>query len=114
MSKRLSVLFAGLAVAGSLGFAGQAASADAPAAPHHDSCFLSRDWEGWKSPNPNVIYVRVGVSRIYQLDLAAGSNQLQTERERSILAFARLSKTGEGQSRPVSSLFALQHTVGSV
>jgi hypothetical protein len=32
---------------------------------------------GWKSPNPNTIYVRVGVSRIYELDLSSGSNQLQ-------------------------------------
>lgn len=74
MSKRLSALCASLALAGSLGLASQAASAT-PA--HIDSCFLANDWEGWKSPNPNVIYVRVGVSRIYQLDLAAGSNQLQ-------------------------------------
>jgi hypothetical protein len=74
MSNRLSILCAGLAVAGSLGFAGQALAADAS---HHDSCFLSRDWEGWKSPSPNVIYLRVGVSRIFRLDLSAGSNQLQ-------------------------------------
>jgi hypothetical protein len=74
MSNRLSILCAGLAVAGSLGFAGQALAADAN---HSSSCFLSRDWEGWKSPSPNVIYLRVGVSRIFRLDLSAGSNQLQ-------------------------------------
>jgi hypothetical protein len=74
MSKRLSTLCACLALAGSLGIASQAASA-APA--RIDSCFLAHDWEGWKSPNPNVIYVRVGVSRIYELDLSSGSNQLQ-------------------------------------
>ena len=75
MSKRLSALCACLALSGSLGLAGHAVSAT-PAA-HTDSCFLANDWEGWKSPNPNVIYVRVGVSRIYELDLSAGSNQLQ-------------------------------------
>jgi hypothetical protein len=75
VSKRLSTLCACLAVTGSLGFAGQALSADQGYQP--DKCFLARDWEGWKSPNPNVIYVRVGVSRIYEFDLSAGSNQLQ-------------------------------------
>ncbi|MEJ0065035.1 MAG: hypothetical protein WDM85_06025 [Caulobacteraceae bacterium] len=59
---------------GSLGFASQALSATSA---RTDSCFLARDWEGWKSPSPNVIYIRVGVSRIYQIDLSAGSNQLQ-------------------------------------
>lgn len=73
MSKRLSALCAGLALAGSLGFAGSALAAGAS----HGSCFLARDWEGWKSPNPSVIYVRVGVSRIFKFDLSASSNQLQ-------------------------------------
>ena len=73
MSKRLTALCAGLALAGSFGFAGSALSAGAS----HDSCFLATDWEGWKSPSPNVIYVRVGVSRIYEFDLSSGSNQLQ-------------------------------------
>jgi hypothetical protein len=72
MLKRLSALCACLAV-GTLGFASQALSAT----PAPDNCFLSRDWEGWKSPSPNVIYLRIGVSRIFQLDLSAGSNQLQ-------------------------------------
>lgn len=74
MLKRLSLLGACLA-AGSLGFASQALSAT----PTHgtDSCFLANDWDGWKSPSPTVIYVRVGVSRIYELDLSSGSNQLQ-------------------------------------
>jgi hypothetical protein len=75
VSKRLSTLCACLAITGSLGFAGQALSAGQAYQP--DRCFLARDWEGWKSPNPNVIYVRVGVSRIYEFDLSAGSNQLQ-------------------------------------
>jgi hypothetical protein len=74
MLKRLSLLGACLA-AGSLCFATQALSATPTRAT--DNCFLANDWEGWKSPNPNVIYVRVGVSRIYEFDLSAGSNQLQ-------------------------------------
>ena len=84
MSTRLSALragplYAGLAAAGLLGFAGPAPAATPTHTDptHTDRCFLSRDWEGWKSPSPNVIYIRVGVSRVYQLDLSSGSNQLQ-------------------------------------
>jgi hypothetical protein len=73
MSKRLVALCAGLALAGSFGFASSALAAESS----HDTCFLARDWEGWKSPSPNVIYVRVGVSRIFEFDLSSGSNQLQ-------------------------------------
>ena len=73
MSKRLVALCAGLTLAGSLCLAGPALAAESS----HDTCFLSRDWEGWKSPSPNVIYVRVGVSRIYEFDLSSGSDQLQ-------------------------------------
>ncbi len=73
MSKRLVASCAGLVLAGLFGFAGSALAAETS----HNSCFLARDWEGWKSPSPDVIYVRVGVSRIYELDLSSGSNQLQ-------------------------------------
>jgi hypothetical protein len=62
-----------LAVASAIGLAGSAVAADSPGG----SCFLSRDWEGWKSPSPNVIYVKVGASRVYEFDLSSGSNQLQ-------------------------------------
>ncbi len=48
----------------------------AGAAPAHSDCFLSRDWQGWKSPAPDVIYLRVGLREIYRLDLSAGSNSL--------------------------------------
>lgn len=74
MLKRLSMLGACLAVE-LLGLASQALSATPTQ--RTDSCFLANDWEGWKSPSPTVIYVRVGVSRIYKLDLSSGSNQLQ-------------------------------------
>ncbi|HZZ89083.1 MAG TPA: hypothetical protein VFE13_12205 [Caulobacteraceae bacterium] len=74
MSKKLIALCAGLALAGSLGFASQA-SAD-QAGHGAGNCFLSRDWEGWKSPDPNTIILRVGVRQYYRVDLSAGSNQL--------------------------------------
>ena len=41
------------------------------------SCLDSRQLEDWKSPNPHVIYYRVGASAIYRLDLSEGSNQLK-------------------------------------
>lgn len=46
--------------------AGQAqAAAKAPA------CFDPRDWSGWKaSPDAKSIYIRVGVRKIYRLDMA--------------------------------------------
>lgn len=39
-------------------------------------CFLSKDWRGWKSPDPKVIYLRVGISDVFRLDLQSGSDQL--------------------------------------
>jgi hypothetical protein len=52
-----------------------APASDAPKG--HTDCFASVNWLGWKSPSPNVVYLRVNVNDIYQLDLSAGSNELQ-------------------------------------
>jgi hypothetical protein len=71
---RSLALAASLALAGAVGFSGAAVAEDHG---HGSSCFFVRDWNGWKSPSPNVIYLRVGVSQIYRLDLSVGSNQLQ-------------------------------------
>jgi hypothetical protein len=73
VSKTFSALCACLTLAGLVGFASPAA-AD-PAGSNH--CFLSRNWEGWKSPDPNTIYVRVSVDTYYRFDLSAGSDQLK-------------------------------------
>jgi hypothetical protein len=69
-----------------LGFAAALAALSLAASPalaeHHadhsanNSCFLSSDWDGWKSPSPTVIYLRVGVNSIYRLDLASPSYEL--------------------------------------
>ena len=50
-------------------------AATAPASTS-SNCFLSTDWAGWKSPSPNVIYLRVRVNTVYRLDLATASNDL--------------------------------------
>ncbi len=52
-------------------------AASAPAAVAGQPCFLSRDWQGWKSPSPNIIYLRVHVSDVYKVTLSAGSSMLQ-------------------------------------
>ena len=72
MSFRSTMLFAGVAAA--LSLTGTLAHASSPSS---DSCFLAANWAGWKSPSPNVIYLRVNSNQIYQLDLSAGSSELQ-------------------------------------
>ena len=67
-----------MAAVAALGLAGAARAADAPAAPAKPkvSCFFSRDWDGWHSPNKDTIYLRVGVRDIWRVDLAGGSSLL--------------------------------------
>jgi len=49
-------------------------SADAPAKPR---CFLSSQFENWKSPDPKTIYIRVNLHQYYRLDLAAECSALR-------------------------------------
>ena len=66
--------FLGAALVGAVCVAaGPALAADAPA---RNNCFLAADWSGWKSPDPNTIYLRVDINRVYRLDLASPSYQL--------------------------------------
>ena len=46
--------------------------AEKPAA----SCFLSRNWSGWRSPDENTIYLRENLKDIYRVDLSGGSSLL--------------------------------------
>lgn len=51
-----------------------AAAADTPAADKSAApCFFSSSWEGWRSPDANTIYLRIGIKEIYKVDLSAGS-----------------------------------------
>ena len=74
--KTLAVLAAALA----FGLAGAASAADQPAAKpapkRTSSCFFSSEWDGWRAPNENTIYLRVNVRDIYRVDLSAGSRLL--------------------------------------
>lgn len=40
-----------------------------PAAGDQRECFLSRDVNGFNAPNDHTVYIRVGVSQIWRLDL---------------------------------------------
>ena len=75
MSRHLLCLSLGALIAG--GFAAPVATAaDQPPATH-DNCFYLRDFEDWKSPSPEVIYLRVGASQFYRFDLAQPANALK-------------------------------------
>lgn len=71
MSVRLA--FAAALAASVVGLGATPALADSA---NHNSCFLSSNWSGWKSPDPNTIYLRIDVGHIYRLDLAHPSDQL--------------------------------------
>ena len=48
-----------------------------PALGRGGGCFPANDWQGWASPSPTVIYIRVLLNDVYRLDLSAGSWRLQ-------------------------------------
>ncbi len=75
MSKRLH-LAAGLFGAAAMGLTSSPTIADAAAKPGSD-CFLTTQWQDWRSPSPSVIYIRVNVSDVYRLDLSAPAHALQ-------------------------------------
>lgn len=59
--------------------AGCAAAGSAAARPatSNPPCFFVSQWQGWKSPSPDVIYLGVNMHDVYRVDLSAGSSQLQ-------------------------------------
>lgn len=62
------------AAVAALGLAG-VAHADAPAKPK-SSCFFTRNWSGWRSPDGKTIYLRVNVGDVYRIDLSSGASLL--------------------------------------
>ena len=63
-------LFAGIAAAL---IASQAVAAtDNPRTP----CFYITQWQGWKAPDANTLYLGVNLHDVYRVDLSAGSPQL--------------------------------------
>lgn len=53
-----------------------AAAATAPGSLPSKSCFRAADWENWRSPSPDVLYLRVRFKDVYRVDLAGGSGRL--------------------------------------
>jgi len=49
-------------------FPSQAQNSDA--APQGSACFYSNQFDSWRAPDDKTIFIRVGVSRFYRLDLA--------------------------------------------
>jgi len=41
-----------------------------------NNCFYVTQWQGWKSPSPDVIYLGVNMHDVYRVDLSAGSSML--------------------------------------
>ena len=70
------ILIAAVAALGLAGAAHAATPAAAPAAQSKPSCFFTRNWDGWRSPDKDTIYLRVNVRDIWQVDLSGGSQLL--------------------------------------
>lgn len=69
----------GWIAAGLLGLWSGPAAAQA-AAPSHAAprpCFFIHEWQGWKSPSPTVLYLRINRRDVYRVDLTSGSPSLQ-------------------------------------
>jgi len=71
---RRSALRGGLlaGVAAALIAAPAFAATDNPRTP----CFYITQWQGWKAPDANTIYLGVNMHDVYRVDLSAGSPQL--------------------------------------
>ena len=48
------------------------AATDNPRTP----CFYITQWQGWKAPDPNTLYLGVNMRDVYRVDLSAGSPEL--------------------------------------
>lgn len=63
----MGIAAAALAMAG-------AAPTSAAAAPADNACFWSSQWRGWSAPDPDTLYLRVGQSQIYRVELTPGAH----------------------------------------
>ncbi|MEO8925589.1 MAG: hypothetical protein ABI306_00360 [Caulobacteraceae bacterium] len=73
MFRASSALTGAMAVA--LALAGGSALAASGPATHN--CFFITEWQGWSSPSPTVVYLRVN-SGVYRVDLSVGSDRLRS------------------------------------
>ena len=88
MSRLAKLLCACALVAGLSGvYAGAGLADPAKASPPGQNCFWAKDWQGWKSPSPDVIYIRVRGRDIFRLDLAASASDLNWPNQHLISKF---------------------------
>jgi hypothetical protein len=70
-------LILGALAATALAGVASAATAPAPSAPAANrTCFFTRNWESWKAPDANTLYLKVFMHDIYRVDLSSGSDML--------------------------------------
>jgi hypothetical protein len=75
----LSALIAAAVSALALSTALPASAAAKPSyTPAPRSCFRATDWEGWRAPSADVLYLRVRHKDVYRVDLSAGSPLLKS------------------------------------
>ncbi len=65
-----------------LGLTSAAHAADS--ADGKQNCFFTRQWKGWKSPAPDVVYLGVSIRDVYRVDLAHPSSMLQDPNARIV------------------------------
>lgn len=56
--------------------AGSASAAPYPGPANMSPCFRTTDWQGWRAPSPDVLYLRVRMHDVYQVDLSASAPEL--------------------------------------
>jgi hypothetical protein len=61
----------------SLGTGTAGAQAAPPAYAEPRSCFFIHEGQGWKSPSPAILYLRITRRDVYRAEFAAGSPDLQ-------------------------------------
>jgi hypothetical protein len=80
MSLHRKPSLAGLAAGAALVLGALPAAAQ-PAAPRASTslapadCFFSRDWQGWSSPSPDILYLQVRGRDVYRVDLLPSGSQ---------------------------------------
>ena len=57
--------------------AGSAAAASPTSEPQTHNCFFITQWQGWKSPAPDVLYLGVNLHEVYKVQLSSPSSELQ-------------------------------------
>ena len=56
--------------AGLTGIAASQPTASPPAAPNIRSCFFANEFDNWRAPDANTMYIRTNTNRYYRLDMS--------------------------------------------